>query len=170
MVSARFAYRRKWAAEWRALSALPGRWACFGHSDPRKYWRRFTQRARACVPTPCHRYATSSSCAPIRIARTPGELRPVRASVGEESSSHRSVGMRAQMGMGEPADNLRSVSHALSVMVDPFGFRLAKQHVCVSTVGPSPRHFTASSSSRSASTTRAPHRASSFLPAACSRA
>ena len=42
------------------------------------------------------------------------------------------------MGMGEPADNLPGVKHALHAMVHPFGFRLAKQHVCVSTVGPNP--------------------------------
>ena len=43
------------------------------------------------------------------------------------------------MGMGEPADNLAAVKPALAAMVHPFGFRLAKQHVCVSTVGPSPQ-------------------------------
>ena len=42
------------------------------------------------------------------------------------------------MGMGEPADNLKAVRRALGSMVDPFGFKLAKQHICVSTVGPSP--------------------------------
>ena len=41
-------------------------------------------------------------------------------------------------GMGEPADNLPAVRRALAAMVHPFGFGLAKQHVCVSTVGPSP--------------------------------
>ena len=41
--------------------------------------------------------------------------------------------------MGEPADNLGAVSTALQSLVDPHGFQLAKRHVCVSTVGPSPR-------------------------------
>lgn len=42
------------------------------------------------------------------------------------------------MGMGEPADNLPAVSTALQSLVHPHGFQLAKQHICVSTVGPSP--------------------------------
>ena len=41
--------------------------------------------------------------------------------------------------MGEPADNLRAVAPALRSMVHPFGFQLARSHVCVSTVGPSPQ-------------------------------
>jgi 23S rRNA (adenine2503-C2)-methyltransferase len=45
------------------------------------------------------------------------------------------------MGMGEPADNLEAVSVALESMVHPHGFQLAKRHVCVSTVGPSPEHI-----------------------------
>ena len=43
--------------------------------------------------------------------------------------------------MGEPADNVPAVSGALASMVHPHGFGLAKNHVCVSTVGPSPRHI-----------------------------
>jgi 23S rRNA (adenine2503-C2)-methyltransferase len=42
------------------------------------------------------------------------------------------------MGMGEPADNLHAVSASVEAVVDPFGFNLARRHVCVSTVGPSP--------------------------------
>jgi 23S rRNA (adenine2503-C2)-methyltransferase len=42
------------------------------------------------------------------------------------------------MGMGEPADNLYAVSASLEALVDPHGFGLARRHVCVSTVGPSP--------------------------------
>lgn len=42
------------------------------------------------------------------------------------------------MGMGEPADNLYAVSASLEALVDRHGFGLARRHVCVSTVGPSP--------------------------------
>mgnify|MGYP002005772841 CR=1 FL=1 len=45
------------------------------------------------------------------------------------------------MGMGEPADNVEHVAGALHAMTHPFGFQLAKKHVCVSTVGPSPEHI-----------------------------
>jgi 23S rRNA (adenine2503-C2)-methyltransferase len=45
--------------------------------------------------------------------------------------------------MGEPADNVEHVAGALHAMVHPFGFRLGKSYVCVSTVGPSPAHIRA---------------------------
>lgn len=45
---------------------------------------------------------------------------------------------RAVDAVGEPADNLHAVRNALETMVHPFGFGLGKNHVCVSTVGPSP--------------------------------
>lgn len=45
------------------------------------------------------------------------------------------------MGMGEPADNFEAVSTALESLIHPHGFGLAKRHVCVSTVGPSPEHI-----------------------------
>lgn len=47
------------------------------------------------------------------------------------------------MGMGEPADNIEGVTGALHAMVHPFGFRLGKSYLCVSTVGPSPSHIRA---------------------------
>mmetsp|Transcript_47050 Transcript_47050/g.138835 ORF Transcript_47050/g.138835 Transcript_47050/m.138835 type:complete len:192 (+) Transcript_47050:666-1241(+) len=43
--------------------------------------------------------------------------------------------------MGEPTDNADAVQRALELMTHPFGFRLAKQHICVSTVGPTTRHI-----------------------------
>ena len=42
------------------------------------------------------------------------------------------------MGMGEPLDNAAAVQSALNSMTHAFGFRLSTNHVCVSTVGPSP--------------------------------
>lgn len=43
--------------------------------------------------------------------------------------------------MGEPLDNAAAVQQALELLTHPFGFRLAKQHICVSTVGPSVDHI-----------------------------
>lgn len=45
--------------------------------------------------------------------------------------------------MGEPADNIVAVKTALHSIVDPHGFSIAKNHICVSTVGPSPYHIRA---------------------------
>ncbi|KAL1500446.1 hypothetical protein AB1Y20_013103 [Prymnesium parvum] len=45
------------------------------------------------------------------------------------------------MGMGEPLDNAPAVQSSLQMLTHPFGFRLAKQHICVSTVGPSAEHI-----------------------------
>tara|TARA_B100000524_G_scaffold80011_1_gene36621 strand:+ start:164 stop:865 length:702 start_codon:yes stop_codon:yes gene_type:complete len=42
------------------------------------------------------------------------------------------------MGMGEPLDNPDAVISALQAMTHPHGFALARQHLCVSTVAPSP--------------------------------
>ncbi len=63
------------------------------------------------------------------IRRDPGSLPPLRNVVW--------------MGMGEPADNLPAVRTALESLVDPHGFALAKNSICVSTVGPSPSHIRA---------------------------
>jgi 23S rRNA (adenine2503-C2)-methyltransferase len=59
----------------------------------------------------------------VRLARAAG-LPPVRNVVF--------------MGMGEPLDNAPAVRAALEVMTHDLAFGLAKRHVCVSTVGPSP--------------------------------
>jgi len=45
------------------------------------------------------------------------------------------------MGMGEPLDNAEGVQSALELMTGPLTFALSKRSICVSTVGPSPRHI-----------------------------
>ena len=68
----------------------------------------------------------------------------VHAAMGEISSGRAALPSLRNvvfMGMGEPADNLDSVHAALEAMVHAHGFGLAKRHVCVSTVGPTPHHI-----------------------------
>ena len=67
-------------------------------------------------------------------------LAQVHAAMAEVSGSSTLPRLRnvVFMGMGEPADNVPNVEEALAAMVHPHGFQLAKNHVCVSTVGPDP--------------------------------
>ena len=73
-------------------------------------------------------------------------LAQVHAAMGEIASERSMLPWLRNivfMGMGEPADNLPNVEAALTSLVHPHGFALGKNHVCVSTVGPSPEHIVA---------------------------
>ncbi len=39
------------------------------------------------------------------------------------------------MGMGEPLDNVEAVAKAITILIDPYGFNLAKRRISVSTAG-----------------------------------
>jgi 23S rRNA (adenine2503-C2)-methyltransferase len=49
--------------------------------------------------------------------------------------AHQKISNIVFMGMGEPLDNPEAVGKAISILIDPFGYNLAKRKISVSTAG-----------------------------------